>query len=63
VQVAEKAFIYDDAFIQRRARERANRDVHLEEVLSHYFHRMGSGVSQMTRLNASYMFMQKPMTH
>lgn len=48
-EVVEKTFIYDDEFIRRRVAARVNRDVHLEEVLKHYFDTMAyanSAISQ-----------------
>ncbi|KAL8585555.1 hypothetical protein ACOMHN_046215 [Nucella lapillus] len=49
-EVAEKTFIYDDVFIQRRLRERVNRDVHLEEVLKHYFLKVAQVKSEMSKM-------------
>ena len=37
LEVVEKTFLYNHAFISRRLRERVSRDVHLEEVLRHVF--------------------------
>ncbi|XP_070173151.1 uncharacterized protein [Littorina saxatilis] len=48
-EVSDKTFIYDDNFIKRRVRERVNRDVHLEEVLNHYFHKVTMATSELCR--------------
>ena len=52
-EVAERTFIYDDPFIKSRMGANVNRDVHLEEVLKHYFDTMDFARSEMSKLGQS----------